>query len=174
MKGSTHLLLGIAGGVAVAATAPMSLSLASQQSHVVVKAALICIAALASLLPDIDHPKSILSGYAIGIGGAIRLLASHRTWTHSILFAVLIGALVWVATAHEAGPYPLMAYVMGIGSHLIADMLTVAGVPLFLPLARRSFRLAPYPVLKMTSWLLEATATVGAVAVIGFILWEGL
>lgn len=174
MNGRTHLLLGIASGVAVAAAVPAYTGLVFPGSDHVVKAGLILIAAIASLLPDIDHPKSILSGYAIGIGGAVRLFASHRTWTHSILFGAVICLGVWIASFQGAWLAPMIAVGMGFGSHLVADMLTVAGVPILLPFSRKSYRLAPAIVLGPTQWILESVATVAAVGAIGFIVWKGL
>lgn len=174
MNGRTHLLLGLASGVAVAATVPEYSGLVFPGSDHVVRIGLIILAAMASLLPDIDHPKSILSGYAIGIGGAVRLFASHRTWTHSILFGALLCLVTWFGSANGAWLAPMIAVGMGFGSHLVADMLTPAGVPLLLPVSKRSFRLAPYPVLKMTSWILESVATVGAVLVIGWNILEAI
>lgn len=168
MKGITHGLLGLACGFAVAATAPAA-NLGGQ-------AGLILVAGIASLLPDIDHPKSIISGYTPGVGGAVRLFASHRTWTHSILFTAFLCLCMWfgIEKFQPLDPRPMIALAMGMLSHLAADMLTVAGVPLLLPISSRSFRLAPYPVLKLTSWLLESVATVGSVAVIGWIAFKGL
>ena len=169
MNGRTHLLLGLASGFAVSATVPPTL----HPHDFMVKAGIILLAGSASLLPDIDHPKSIISGYLIGFGGAVRLLASHRTWTHSLIFAVLMCLAAFVGSV-SLFPQVVTATALGIGSHLAADMLTPAGVPLLLPLSRRAFRLAPYPILKATSWLLESVATVGAVACIGFVVWKGL
>lgn len=162
MNGRTHLLLGLAVAVPIAAIAPQDNAL---------RALVIAVGGIGGLLPDIDHPKSIISGYIWGVGGAVRLAASHRTYTHTILF---VAALLGLLFAIKAPQWIIAATAGGLISHLLADMLTVAGVPILLPVVRRSFRLAPYPVLKATSWLLESVATVGAVALIGFILWKGL
>lgn len=173
MNGRTHLMLGLAAGVAVAATVPEYTGLVFPGSDHVVRAGLIFIAGVASLLPDIDHPKSLLSGYAIGIGGAVRMLASHRTWTHSLLFmAVIVGITFW-ASGQGSWTAPALAALIGMSSHILADMATPAGVPILLPLSRRSFRIAPFRVLTMTSWLLESVATVGAMVVIGLFVMRG-
>lgn len=162
MKGISHLMLGLAVGVAVAAIAP---------ADTVLRAATIAAGGFGGLLPDIDHPKAMISKYAIGIGGAVRLVANHRGPTHTIIFvAALIGLLYLIG----APQWVIAAGAGAMVSHLLADMLTVAGVPLLMPITRRSFRLAPYMVLKATSWLLESVAIVGSVGLIGFILWKGL
>lgn len=162
MKGITHALLGLGVGVAVAATAPADTAL---------RVATIAAGGVAGLLPDIDHPKAMISKYAIGIGGAVRMVASHRGPTHTVLFIAAVMGLLYIIEAPE---WILAAAAGGLISHVLADMLTVAGVPLLMPITRRSFRLAPYMVLKATSWFLESVAIVGSVALIGFILWKGL
>jgi inner membrane protein len=162
MKGITHLLLGLGSGVAIAAVAPPDMAL---------RAATIAAGGIGGLLPDIDHPKAIISKYAIGIGGAVRLVASHRGPTHTVLFIAVLMGLLYLIKAPE---WIMAAAAGGMVSHILADMLTVAGVPLLMPLTRRSFRLAPYLVLKATSWLLESVAIVGSVGMIGLIVWRGI
>lgn len=162
MNGITHALLGLGVGVAVAAIAP---------ADTVLRAATIAAGGIGGLLPDIDHPKAMISKYAIGIGGAVRLVASHRGPTHTVLFIAAVMGLLLLIKAPE---WIMAAAAGGLVSHLLADMLTVAGVPILMPLSKRNFRLAPYLVLKATSWFLESLAMVGSVALIGFILWQGL
>lgn len=162
MTGRTHLMLGLAAALATAAVAPPEPAL---------RIAIIGVGAVGSLLPDVDHPKSIISGWLPGVGGAVRLLASHRGPTHSIGFVLALLALLAAAGLSQ---WIIAAAAAGLISHILADMLTVKGVPVLIPLSRRSWRLAPYMVLNMTGWILESVATVGALAAIGFILWKGL
>jgi inner membrane protein len=162
MNGRTHLVLGLAVGVAVAAAAPPDLA---------TRAMIIVAGGIGGLLPDIDHPKSIVSGYLPGVGGAVRLFASHRGPTHSLFFLLTLLALLFAINAPQ---WVVAAGAGGFISHLLADMATVAGVPVLLPISRRSFRLAPALLLGPTQWILESVATVGAIGAIGFILWKGL
>jgi len=159
MNGHTHLMIGISAGILGAAHTP---------DDTLLRVAVVAVAGVMSLLPDIDHPKAIISGYTPGVGHATRLFVSHRGGTHTVLFAAAIMALMLLAGL----PIPITAAAgVGIVSHLVADMLTPQGVPLLIPVSRRAFRAAPYPVLKMTAWALEPFALVGSLAVIGLTLW---
>lgn len=86
-------------------------------------------------LPDVDHRLP---------------LVSHRGVTHTLPFlAAVAGALAaagWylglardAATAAELAAFGAAVGVVGVGSHLLADMLTPAGVPLLWPLSGRSY-----------------------------------
>lgn len=55
--------------------------------------------------------------------------APHRGLTHSLLMTIY----VWLV-AHMAAPELATAITVGYASHLIADMLTVSGIPLLWPL----------------------------------------
>lgn len=69
-----------------------------------------------SLLPDIDH-KNSLFGKALPF---IPKMIKHRTWTHSLLFLILC--------------YFINVYLcIGCFVHLLLDMMTKQGCPLFYP-----------------------------------------
>lgn len=101
--------------------------------HIVPSAVLTC------LLPDIDHPKSFLGQRLSWISKPVARAFGHRGFTHSLL--AVFGALTlfylkvpdsWIVPADA-----LQGLVLGYLSHILADMLTPAGVPLLmaLPLA---------------------------------------
>lgn len=83
-------------------------------------------------LPDIDHPQSSVGRRFWPLSWLISKIFGHRGITHSAIGAslVLYGAyyllnghfVVWLGLA------------LGYVSHLIGDMLTVSGCPLFWPL----------------------------------------
>ncbi len=79
-----------------------------------------------SLLPDIDHPNSIL-GRIKPISFFIYKKFGHRSFTHSLIFAILITNFFAINLK-----FYKLAW-LAIGSHLFADMLTYTGVPLFWP-----------------------------------------
>jgi len=91
----------------------------------------------ASLLPDIDHTKSIIGKLFYPIARVINRKYGHRTITHSVF--VLIG-LTALLSAFQSAYFPSIkaAQVFGLayGSHILFDMLTVQGVPVFYPLKR--------------------------------------
>ncbi|CBJ81672.1 putative LexA regulated gene, SOS response [Xenorhabdus bovienii str. Jollieti] len=94
---------------------------------------------LASLLPDIDHPSSTLGRLFRFISIPIARLCGHRGFTHSLL-ALGVGIILFQAEIPSGWPIPtdfFHAMIVGYISHLIADMLTPAGIPLLWPLRIR-------------------------------------
>lgn len=82
---------------------------------------------LGSLLPDIDHKKSML-------GSIFYLPVKHRTLTHSLLFLFVVSIIV---THHK--PSLGCGIFLGILSHLILDMLSPksSGIMLFYPCKKK-------------------------------------
>ncbi|WP_411704950.1 metal-dependent hydrolase [Edaphovirga cremea] len=99
-------------------------------------------ALLTSLLPDIDHPKSIIGQRLKWISQPIARLCGHRGFTHSLL-AVIAGIMLFRAKMPADWVIPpdvMHAMIIGYLSHILADMLTPAGVPFLWP-CRWKFRL---------------------------------
>jgi inner membrane protein len=162
MTGRTHLTIGIATGLALAQT----LNLPPKESALIIAAA-----ALGSLLPDIDHPQSMLSGWIPG-AGLLSIFARHRGITHSLLFCILLPCVLWYALSAEVKlPIPYiypLGLVLGMCSHLLSDMLTPAGVPLLYPF-RGMWKVLPGKLLSVTKWAgLEFVVWVAALLVVGW------
>jgi len=71
-----------------------------------------------------------------GIAGLInRLPGHHRGWTHSLPFAILVSgaALFYLPILAPGMPGLGLAFAVGYVSHLIADALTIRGIPLWWP-----------------------------------------
>jgi len=101
---------------------------------------------LTCLLPDIDHPRSLLGQRLRWLSHPIARIFGHRGFTHSLL-AVLGGLWLFQVNIPQGWIIPadvLQGMVLGYLSHILADMLTPAGVPLLWP-CRWRFRL---PVLR--------------------------
>ncbi|CNE98174.1 metal-dependent hydrolase [Yersinia nurmii] len=99
-------------------------------------------ALLTSLLPDIDHPRSVLGQRLKWISAPIARIFGHRGFTHSLL-AILGGIALFqleIPRSWFIPPDVMHAMIVGYFSHLLADMLTPAGVPLLWP-CRWRFRL---------------------------------
>lgn len=99
-------------------------------------------AVISCLLPDIDHPKSLLGQRLSWISKPIARAFGHRGFTHSLL-AVFGGLTLFYLQVPESWILPadaLQGLVVGYLSHIAADMLTPAGVPLLWP-CRWRFRL---------------------------------
>ncbi len=119
MTGRTHLTLGAAAGLLIAAHTGAD--------------PLWCVAAgtIGGLLPDIDHPGSMITGWLPG-SWILRLGTRHRGFTHSAAALALLVA-AWL-TAGSPFPAVFASFIAGTVSHIVADMLTPAGVRLLWPL----------------------------------------
>jgi len=93
----------------------------------------LCFLALGALMPDIDEPRSTIGRVLFPISWGIRIFLhwGHRQQTHSFLglffFALLMFPLFF------AEPAWWLAFSFGYLSHLVSDMMTKSGVPLFWP-----------------------------------------
>lgn len=92
------------------------------------------VSALASFLPDLDHPKSTVGRYFPD--WVRRLLSGHRMGAHSLL--AIIGSW-WLCRFLVDDPIVARAMAVGWGSHVFCDMLTIQGVALLYPLVRHKF-----------------------------------
>lgn len=84
---------------------------------------------IGGIIPDIDTPKSIIS-YKIKPLAGICKKAGHRGFFHSPICYIILNMLLLLFGVPLAVLNPLMA---GISSHLLLDMLTPMGIPLFYP-----------------------------------------
>lgn len=87
---------------------------------------------LASVLPDIDHPGSLISG--VLVLPLFTLFSGHREETHSILAIIISSIIFWI---YE--PFYGACFSLGYFSHLFADSLTVSGVPFLWGITERRF-----------------------------------
>ncbi len=119
MTGPTHALIGATAALVVIGTPAAAM-----------------VGALGALVPDVDHPGSTLGRRTFGASHIVRWLFGHRGVTHSAVFVALCAlSLLW---EEKLG----MAFVVGVASHVLADMVTPAGVPLLWPVGYR-YRLLP-------------------------------
>ena len=93
--------------------------------------------AVGALLPDIDHPNSIIN-QRLQITKIIGFIFRHRGITHSALAVALLMLLGYFLLDFEQNEtninYILFrAFIVGYISHIVADWMTVSGVPLFYP-----------------------------------------
>ena len=147
MTAEGHLLFSIACAV-FAKNAELTPVLAQGDWwHIVPSAILTC------LLPDIDHPKSLLGQRLKWISKPIARAFGHRGFTHSLLavFALLTTFYLKVPDTWIIPADALQGMVLGYLSHILADMLTPAGVPLLWP-CRWRFRLPILVRKKATNW----------------------
>ncbi|MDD3224239.1 MAG: metal-dependent hydrolase [Clostridium sp.] len=166
MTGKTHVSLGTAIGISLCTKLPGEIGIISMG-----------VLAGASLLPDVDHPKSILNKYILPIknktnklliyggvgiliiaynmkykGGISQLnaigalfiiiaLSSHRNGlTHSIAGLISFSFIANYLAYSYNKDYLVYYFIIGYLSHLIADMFTSRGVPLFYPFKDKNIK----------------------------------
>ncbi|HIJ05383.1 MAG TPA: hypothetical protein HA370_04710 [Nanoarchaeota archaeon] len=90
-------------------------------SHPILFFLLFCFAAL---LPDIDHPGSMLGRRLWPLSSVISFFFGHRGFLHSIFVPLAFLLLGWYFHAFWIG----LALAGGYIAHLVTDMLTLSGV----------------------------------------------
>jgi len=81
-----------------------------------------------ALFPDIDTPESFIGHKIPVLPTIINMIIGHRTFTHSLAFLLAGYFLLGFISQMIA-----LAWLFGVGSHIIADILTPHGVQLFWP-----------------------------------------
>lgn len=96
-----------------------------------------------SLIPDIDNRRSYIGQKAKNISKAINKRGGHRGFTHS-LFGLLLAALLLITIGYLLNLLNFLYYrifsfgiLIGYASHLVFDIITVGGIPLFYPIKKR-------------------------------------
>lgn len=118
------------------------------------------LAAAGALAPDLDHPNSWLGRRLRVVSVPVAALLGHRGFTHSLL---ALGACALALRTQGLGRATLLPLATGYASHLLADLLTPAGLPLFWPWRRR----ARLPLCR-TGSALEYLLVAGLVAWVGW------
>jgi len=92
----------------------------------------VVVAALFSILPDIDSVKSFVGKRAGPFSTAFSFLFKHRGFLHSFIFTAIVYFLVrYLFSATVA-----TAAVIGYSSHLLLDAITKEGIMPFSPFSR--------------------------------------
>jgi inner membrane protein len=131
---------------------------------------LIITTVLAATLADIDVPSSLWGRTFKPISKAINRRFGHRTITHSLLFLLTTWGLVkgGCNLVGTETPYPAV-YLLAYASHLIFDMMTVQGVPLFYP-----YNKAPCVIPSDPKLRLKSNNPRSEIAVFGFFIISGI
>ena len=97
-----------------------------------------------ALLPDIDEPQSYIGRRLKLISNIFKAFFGHRGFTHSILGFLSFTLLFYFIFIYTVG-LPLVAiifFIMGYAIHLLEDLLTTNGIPLFSPFNNKRFSLS--------------------------------
>lgn len=154
MMGHTHALIGAAAALGIATAAHAD----ANTTYLLVAAG-----GLAALVPDIDHPRAPLRR-KLGLVGNIALSRlKHRGITHTLLALVAVGAAAMTALP------PLFGVVVTVGylSHLLSDMLTVSGLPVFWPYRDDNYHIIPKRLCITTNTFPEYVLGLGLLALVG-------
>ncbi|MEO8117058.1 MAG: metal-dependent hydrolase, partial [Bacteroidota bacterium] len=114
-----------------------------------------------SLLPDADHTKSLIGKFVYPVAKFINRKYGHRTITHSLMF-YLIGYVIvsFIEKATSTGTTISKIYLWAYGSHLIFDMLTKQGIPLFYPFKKNPCVMPANPIYRLRASDLKTEATI--------------
>ena len=150
----------IVGGIAIT-----GLSLSFWDINIFANASYLSTAVFASLLPDIDHTKSIIGKMFFPLARWLDKNYGHRTVTHSLSAFIPLVVIVMFMELNLINtmldtfgtPYTLI-FGFAFFSHLILDMLTVHGVPLFYPFLRNPCVIPANPSYRMRSGNMRSEA----------------
>lgn len=99
---------------------------------------------VASLLPDIDHPRGFLARQSYlfrRTSRGISKFVTHRGIVHSLLAALIATAVVWVIAAfYDLGMLAVACFFLGFISHLAADSLNPTGIKWLQPFSKAKVR----------------------------------
>ncbi len=152
------------GGAMLAYTPLGTIVTLSGHGDIAIVGGLVCV--MLSTLPDYDHRLP---------------LVEHRGPTHTVAFALLVGAglaaltavLVDSGSAFVGASVVSFAFLVGvvsIGSHLLVDALTPMGIRPFWPLSRRRYSLqlttAANPIANYGLFGLGVAAVVGGLSLV--------
>ncbi|MBU6389216.1 metal-dependent hydrolase [Patescibacteria group bacterium] len=147
MTGKTHQAIGLTAGTAAYLIYVTPVYGPASLAWVLV------LSSLAALLPDVDQPGSkiwkILPFGKVG-GELVNPFLQHRNLSHSLLGLALVAwgshALLYLIPSYWGVNIPVVwaVFLISYASHLLADMVTVEGIPLLFPY-QRMFGIPPYP-----------------------------
>ena len=120
MTGNTHIVGGIAASLAYAQF--------SNQDPIIMLGA----GVIGALLPDICHSGSKIGRKLPLLSKLMNKVFGHRTFTHSLLFLVIVAALLNAFIPNEAVRAGVL---VGMVSHYVLDMATKNGIKLLFPLS---------------------------------------
>jgi len=176
--GNTHIIIGVSYGVALMPAVTRHEMTVEQLGFVM------CGLVVGSLLPDIDHPHSLISQQIPLVGKTISRLTSHRGLFHSILGVVMMfGLSAWLSIviagglssvgiqqADNATRYIASGLMTGYILHIVADMLTISGVKLFYPI-KRNIKIPLFKTGGTREWLLSIVLiAVSAIQIVALFL----
>lgn len=196
MEGRSHLLVGLTAGIVLDSFIhltgdPLTMAKVVPLALIVKKAIYYLAVGFGALLPDIDNARSTL-GHKLGIvSKEIQKIAGHRTIFHSLL-GLVIGSLLAIGLervviyllgqrglsvpAQYIGASHLVFFgvLFGCIMHIVADSLTLGGVPLLWP-SRKRYGFPPNPHLRFkTGTWPEFVIVWSFMILVGIGIWQAI
>ncbi|SDO34124.1 metal-dependent hydrolase [Alkalicoccus daliensis] len=100
---------------------------------------------LGAVLPDIDETKSWIGRRSRGLAFWVKLLFGHRGMTHS---GIVLALLIYLVFTLDQPFFAALCF--GAASHILADLFSRGGIPLFYPVEKKRTSI---PVYKTGSFL---------------------
>lgn len=168
MRYQTHIVTSVAAGVAMVHLTPLESSIGLFVGIVA-----------GSLLPDIDEPGSYVGrrtsvgvlNARIGLSSVIKSIFGHRGFTHSLLAALIVFMpyllLAWnpsligneMIATNIVSPL-LLGLGLGYLFHILGDMFSKSGVPLFMPFTDNKIKIPLYVTGKMSEKIILSLSSV--------------
>ncbi len=123
--------------------------------------------AFGAIFPDIDEPHSKIGRMFIGVSHLMNAIFGHRGFTHSLPFIIILILLLMVLCNFESvrtfinGFYEnalvflVSGFILGNLLHIVGDMMTLSGVPIFLPFKSKKYFALPKVLRFRTSGLAD-------------------
>lgn len=156
MTGKTHGACGTLVG---------ALTINYYQTDLFTTVTILCLSLVSSLLPDICHTKSKLGRHFKILSVIVNIFFGHRTFTHSLLFIVLITILLSLIKTPN---YYMVSILGGMLSHVILDMLTPRGVKFLYPLPIN----IKFPITFKTGGLVDLSLATALSIGAGYVLFQ--
>lgn len=149
MNNKTHKIGGICSGL-IASTVLFSNTF--NVEGLVSSVLIVCGASVGGLAPDIDHPESKVGRKLLlkPISILINKVFGHRTITHSLVMSIFMTILLISSTNMFSGILKfiysnlVIGFCIGWLSHLMLDLITVKGIPIYYPFIKKKYSLLKF------------------------------
>lgn len=149
MNNKTHKIGGVCSGL-IASTLLFSNNFGVE--GLLSSALIVSGATIGSIAPDIDHPESKIGRKFIlkPISIFISKVFGHRTITHSVVMSIFMTMILLSSTLLFTGisnfiySNLIIGFCVGWFSHLLLDLLTVKGIPVFYPFIKKKYNLLKF------------------------------
>lgn len=162
----------IVGGIVIT-----GISLSFWDINIFSKSSYLSICIFSSMLPDIDHTKSLIGKMFFPLAKYLDVRFGHRTITHSITLLIPLFIFSCFFELNIINPYFQrsgldfsLIFFFSFLSHLILDMLTIDGIPLFYPFLKNPCVIPSNPNLRFRSGNIKSEAI--ALFIFTFILFS--